>query len=299
MVSFAQRIEPRPGTTLDDVILPPPNKQQLKELQDRINLRDRVYRDLGFEECLTLGQGLVVLFTGSSGTGKTFAASILASSHQVDLYKVDLASLVSKYIGDTEKNLNRLFADAQDANAILFFDEADAIFGKRGEVEDARDRWANLEVNYLLQRVEEYTGTVILATNLRQNLDDAFLRRIHVLVDFPFPESPFRLQIYKRLFPKQVDIPDEKDLRELADRFALSGGGIRNVVLDAAFRAAAEAGKKERPKITIKHLVLGVAREYQKLSRPVTPGEFGPVWYPWVTEAWQAEPKPRAYREPA
>jgi SpoVK/Ycf46/Vps4 family AAA+-type ATPase len=278
---MAQLIEPRTELTFDDLILPRSNKRQLAELRNRIAYRNQLYSGLGFERRLSLGKGLIALFTGSSGTGKTMAAELLAREQGVDLYKIDLSAVVSKYVGETEKNLGRVFADAEDANAILFFDEADALFGKRGEVKDARDRWANMEINYLLQRVEEYSGVVILASNLRQNFDDAFMRRIHVIVEFPFPEPDARLCIWKGMIPPGVGLDDDVDFKLLADQFRFSGGSIRNVVVDAAFRALAEAGG-ERPAISMRHLVLGIAREYQKFGKPATKGEFSLALYDWV-----------------
>jgi AAA+ superfamily predicted ATPase len=283
LATFARRIEPRTELTFDDLVLPPASRRQLDELRGRIAHQGRVQSELGFERRLSLGKGLLALFTGSSGTGKTMAAELLARERGVDLYKVDLSAVVSKWVGETEKNLNRLFAEAEDANAILFFDEADALFGKRGEVKDARDRWANLEIDYLLQRVEEYAGVVILASNLRQNIDEAFLRRIQVLVDFPFPDAGLRLRILRGLFPDGVERPGDDDLRLLADRFQLPGGSLKNVVLDAAFRALAEE-TGERPTITLRHLALGTAREYQKLGRPITRTEFGEELYGCLDE---------------
>jgi SpoVK/Ycf46/Vps4 family AAA+-type ATPase len=244
----------------------------------RIRHRSRVAIELGFERHLPLGKGLVALFSGSSGTGKTFAAELLAGEQGVDLYKVDLSAVVSKYVGETEKNLERVFTEAERANALLFFDEADALFGKRGEVKEARDRWANLEINFLLQRIEEYPGIVILTTNLRQNIDEAFLRRIQVLVEFPFPDEDARLDIWRRLFPDEVGRPDDAVLRSLARRFRLPGGGIKNVVVDAAHRAAADAGDGP-PRITRHHLGIALVREYQKLGKPVTRSEFGDDLY--------------------
>jgi AAA+ superfamily predicted ATPase len=281
LISMARLIEPRTELTFDDLILPHSNKRQLAELRSRIKYRNQLYSGLGFERRMSLGKGLTALFTGSSGTGKTMAAELLAREQGVDLYKIDLSAVVSKYVGETEKNLSRVFADAEDANAILFFDEADALFGKRGEVKDAQDRWANMEINYLLQRVEEYCGVVILASNLRQNFDDAFMRRIHTIVEFPFPEPDARLRIWKGMFPASITLADDVDLKLLADQFRFSGGGIKNVAVDAAFRALAESGG-ECPTIRLRHLVLGVAREYQKLGKPITKGEFSPEFYAWV-----------------
>lgn len=284
LATLARRVEPRPELTFKDLVLPRPNKRQLSELQNRIHYRSEVLSGLGFERRLTLGKGLIALFTGSSGTGKTMAAQLLASQQGVDLYKIDMSAVVSKYVGETEKNLSRVFAEAEDSNAILFFDEADALFGKRGKVEEARDRWANLEINYLLQRVEEYSGVVILATNLRQNIDDAFIRRIHVIVDFPFPEVDARYRIWLGLFPEYVARPTRQEICRLAQLFRLAGGNIQNIVIDATFRARAEGSFDEQGRLQVKlrHLVLATAREYQKLGQPLTRGLFGEDFYPWV-----------------
>jgi hypothetical protein len=279
LVAFAQRLEPRGHLTLEkDLVLPPANKRALFELSARIRNHGRVHGAMALGDHMRLGRGVTALFVGGSGTGKTMAAEVLASEHQIDLYRIDLAALVSKWVGETEKNLSRIFADAERANCMLFFDEADAMFGHRGEVKEARDRWANLEVNYLLQRIEEYSGVVILATNLRQNIDEAFQRRIHAVVEFPSPDAALRHEIWQRLLPPAphcgVDAPD---LGELAQRFELTGGSIRNVVLDACFRAL-EGGAAA---ITTRQLIAGTAREYQKMSRPVTQGEFG-RFYSWA-----------------
>ena len=281
--TFARRIEPRPDATFDDLILPSLHRVQLQELRQRIRHRGQVLSGLGFDKRLSLGRGLIALFTGSSGTGKTMAAELLARDQGVDLYKVDLSSVVSKYVGETEKNLSRVFAEAEDANAILVFDEADALFGKRGEVKEARDRWANFEVNYLLQRVEEYSGVVILTTNLRQNLDEAFLRRIQAIVEFPFPDAEARLAIWRGIFPPTVERPPDEELRVLAERFRLAGGSIKNIAVDAAFRAVAD-GSVPPVRITLRHLVVSVAREIQKAGRPLTKTEFGDELYPWAQE---------------
>jgi hypothetical protein len=300
LITFARRIELRTDWTpvddddFDRLILPEANRRQLVEMWQRIRYRSQVYAGLGFERQLTLGKGLIALFTGSSGTGKTMAAELLARKGGVDLYKVDLSAVVSKYVGETEKNLSRVFAEAEDSNAIIFFDEADALFGKRGEVKEARDRWANIEVNYLLQRVEEYAGVVILATNLRQNIDEAFLRRVHVVVEFPFPEADARHQIWLGMFPAGVNHPGETEIGVLAERFRLAGGSIRNIVVDAAFRALAEAHQRHQPaEISLRHLVLGTAREYQKLGKPLTKGEFGEDFYKWVKESILIESRGR------
>jgi hypothetical protein len=281
LVAFAQRIEPRRTLTLErDLVLPPASKQVLHELSSRIRNHARLHAAMGLGDHMRLGRGVTACFSGGSGTGKTMAAEILASEHQIDLYRIDLASLVSKWLGETEQNLSRVFADAERANCMLFFDEADAIFGQRGEIREARDRWANLEVNYLLQRIEEYSGVVILATNLSQNIDDAFRRRIHVWAQFPAPTAASRYEIWSRLLPKRARAAiGDADLRELADRFELTGGNIRNVVLDACFRAIEE----DEGVVTLRHLVAGTAREYQKNARPVTRGDFA-RFYEWAME---------------
>ena len=178
--------------------------------------------------------------------------------------------MVSKYIGETEKNLDRIFTAAREANAILFFDEADAIFGKRSEVKDAHDRYANIEVGYLLQKMEEYDGVVILSTNLRKNLDDAFIRRLHVAIDFPFPEEPDRLRIWRKVFPPEAPLADDVDLAFVARQFKLAGGNIRNIALLSAFLAAEAGGP-----IGMAQLMQATKREYQKLGKLITEADFG------------------------
>jgi SpoVK/Ycf46/Vps4 family AAA+-type ATPase len=281
LIAFAQRIEPRAGLRLERVVLPPPNQRQLLDLQHRIRHHRRVFTFSGLGDRMRLGKGILALFVGGSGTGKTLAAEVLASEQKVDLYKVDLAAVTSKWLGETEKNLSRIFADAESSNAMLFFDEADALFGARGEIHEARDRWANLEVNFLLQRIEEYSGIVILATNLRQNLDEAFVRRINAFVDFPLPDSDSRYRIWKHLLPPAPgSAVQDTELNDLAGRFELAGGSIQNVVLDASYRALG----CDPPVITLRHLIAGVTRESQKISRPITAVEFGERYYQWAIE---------------
>jgi SpoVK/Ycf46/Vps4 family AAA+-type ATPase len=217
-----------------------------------------------------MGKGLNVLFAGDSGTGKTMAAEIIATDLGLELYKVDLSTLVSKYIGETEKNLDRIFTAAREANAILFFDEADAIFGKRSEVKDAHDRYANIEVGYLLQKMEEYDGVVILATNLKKNIDDAFVRRLHMTIDFPFPEEEDRMRIWQKVFPPEAPLDPDVDLRFLARQFKVTGGNIRNIALLAAFLAAEDGSD-----IGMSQIVRALRREYQKLGKLVTQSDFG------------------------
>jgi SpoVK/Ycf46/Vps4 family AAA+-type ATPase len=197
------------------------------------------------------------------------AADIIANDLGLDLYKIDLSAVVSKYIGETEKNLERIFGEAQDSNAILFFDEADALFGKRSEVRDAHDRYANIEIAYLLQRTESYDGLVILATNLKKNMDEAFVRRLHFCVDFPFPEETERLEIWRRTFPPETPRAPDIDLPFLASRFKITGGNIRNIILTAAFLAVDES----QP-VSMRHLVLGAGHEFQKMGKLVVEGDF-------------------------
>jgi hypothetical protein len=285
LMTFARRIVPRPRLGFDDLILPRASKIQVQELRDRIRLRGQVISGLGFESRMAMGKGFVALFTGSTGTGKTMAAELLAQEQGVELFKVDLSAVVSQWVGVTEQNLSVVFAEAEASNAVILFDECEALFSKRGEVKEARDRWANLEANYLLQRIEEYTGVVVLTSNFRQNIDEAFLRRIHAIVEFPFPDAEARARIMLRLFPEGL-APPENEVRDLARRTQLSGGSARNVVVDAAYRALAETGEG-RPVVTIRHLVLAAAREYQKLGKPITKADFGELYYGWIGKALQ------------
>ena len=257
---IAQKITPVYGW--DDIVLPPSPMRQLREAYATLKQRHVVLSDWGFERKMALGKGTAILFTGPSGTGKTMAAQILAHELGLDLYKVDLSTLVSKYIGETEKNLSQIFKEAQTSNAILFFDEADALFGKRSEVKDAHDRYANIEVAYLLQSVEEYDGAVILASNLNQNMDDAFRRRLRHLIEFPFPDAEHRERIWRAAFPAQAPLDDNVDFIFLARQFELSGGNIRNAAYAGALIAAQE-GKS----IGMPHLVLAVLREMQKMGK--------------------------------
>jgi hypothetical protein len=277
LVRFARRVTPRAGW--GDLVVPPSVLRQLREVEWRAAHRMRVFEESGFSRGR---RGFLALFAGASGTGKTLAAEVIAATHGFDLYQVDLAGVVSKYIGETEKNLAQVFEDAESTHAILFFDEADALFGKRSEVKDAHDRYANLEINYLLQRVEAYDGVVILATNLRQNMDEAFLRRLDLVVELPFPEVEARAGIWRRAWPPGVRMGDDVDAAELARRFRLSGGSIRNCAVDAAFRAVARDGGSPLH-IRWSDVLLAVGREYQKLGRAVTRAEFGDA-YPEVMD---------------
>jgi len=258
--ALARKIEPR--HTWDEIVLPADNLAQLKELCAQARHRHTVYGEWGFDRKLSLGKGLNALFSGPPGTGKTMAAEVIASELQLDLYRIDLSQLVSKYIGETEKNLHQIFLEAQAGNAILFFDEADALFGKRSEVKDAHDRYANIEVGYLLQKMEEYEGVAILATNLSQHIDEAFLRRMHFMVEFPFPDHEYRKRIWQVMFPQETPLGEEVDFDVLAREIKLAGGNIKNIALAAAFYAAGNGRVIQMP-----HLWQAAQREHQKLGR--------------------------------
>jgi len=235
---LAQRIEPRHGWA--DLVLPDDRLAQLQEMCDQFRYRHIVYDEWGFGRRSLAGRGLSALFAGPSGTGKTMAAEIIANELELNLYRIDLSAVVSKYIGETEKNLKRVFDAAEGGNDILLFDEADALFGKRSETKDAHDRYANIEVSYLLQKIEAYGGVAILTSNLRKNLDEAFMRRLHFTIEFPFPDEKARLQIWQKVLPDQAPVGEDIDLDDLAIRFKFSGGSIRNVWVNAAFLAARE-----------------------------------------------------------
>jgi hypothetical protein len=270
LAALAQQLTPR--YTWADIVLPADRMAQLREIADQIRYRGVVYESWGFADKVAHGRGLAVLFAGPSGTGKTMAAEVVAHELALDLYKIDLSTVVSKFIGETEKNLARIFAEAATSNAILFFDEADALFGKRTQVRDAHDRYANLEISYLLQRMEEHEGVVILATNLRKNMDDAFVRRLRFTVEFPVPDVADRHRIWTRIWPDAAPRDPDLDLESLARRVDLPGGNIRNIALAGAFLAAADGGV-----VTMDHLVRATRREYQKMGKVVTPGDLGSV----------------------
>jgi hypothetical protein len=263
---LAQRIEPATGW--EDLVLPEPQMQALRQIGVHVRHRTTVYDKWGFGMKSSRGLGISALFAGVSGTGKTMAAEVLAAELRLDLYRIDLAAMVSKYIGETEKNLRKVFDAAEESAAILLFDEADALFGKRSEVKDSHDRYANIEVSYLLQRVEAYRGLAILTTNLKSSLDTAFLRRLRFIVQFPFPDAEQRAEIWRRLFP--AGTPTESlDISKLA-KLNLPGGNIRNIALNAAFLAA-DAGQP----IWMSHIYDAAKAEYAKLERPLAEAEIG------------------------
>lgn len=255
-----------PRYTWADLVLPADRLAHLHEMCLHVRYSPRVFEEWGFDRKLAGGKGLNVLFAGEPGTGKTMAAEVLAADLGLDMYKLDLSSVVSKYIGETEKNLEQIFREARTSNSILFFDEADSLFGKRSEVKDSHDRYANIEVSYLLQRMECYRGLAILTTNLKKSLDTAFLRRLRFIVEFPFPDHAERAKIWSRVFP--ADTPTHGlDVHKLA-RLSVAGGNIRNTALNAAFYAA-EAGEPVR----MVHCLRAAQGEYGKLEKTLTEAE--------------------------
>ena len=266
MEQLAQRIDAK--ADWEQLVLPPELKALLHQITDQVAQRNRVYEDWGFRERMNRGLGINALFTGDSGTGKTMAAEVIANDLQLDLFRIDLSAVFNKYIGETEKNLRKLFDAAEDSGAILFFDEADALFGKRSEVKDSHDRYANIEINYLLQRMESYRGLAILATNMKSALDKAFVRRLRFIVNFPFPDVEQRKEIWQKVFPADTPIDENLDFSRLA-KFNLTGGNIHNVTLNAAFLAA--QGKSA---ITMLLLLSAVRTEFKKLERPIKESDF-------------------------
>jgi AAA+ superfamily predicted ATPase len=267
----AERIQPT--RTWDDLVLDPDRADQVRDVARRCRHRETVFEEWGFAPYPSVG--VVALFAGPSGTGKTLAAEVIAADLGVDLYKVDLANLVSKYIGETEKNLSRVFDAAEAANVALFFDEADALMGKRSAVTDAHDRYANIEVAYLLQRLERYEGLAVLATNLANNIDPAFVRRFHVVVEFPMPGPAERRRIWERCLPRLAPLSEDVDLGRLADEVEVSGGTIRNAALGAAFLAA-DGGSL----ISMDTLVRAIQREMHKMGRLITASDIGRLGTP-------------------
>ncbi len=263
---LAQRIEP--SATWSDLVLPAAQLQILQEIVAQVRQRSLVYDTWEFALRGSNGLGITSLFAGASGTGKTLAAEVIAHELQLDLYRIDLSQAVSKYIGETEKNLRQVFDAAESGGAILLFDEADALFGKRSDVKDSHDRYANIEVSYLLQRMEAYRGLAILTTNLKQAIDSAFLRRIRFVVQFPFPDTVQRMEIWQRMFPAKLPT-QALDFARLA-RLQVVGGNIRNIALNAAFLAA-DRGEA----MGMAHLLQAARSEYAKLEKNLTEAEVG------------------------
>jgi hypothetical protein len=257
---LARRVEP--AVSWHDLVLPGKTLRQLRDLTTRARTREMVLSEWNMRPGGGRGRGVTALFAGDSGTGKTMAAEVIAGDLGLDLYTVNLATVVDKYIGETEKNLERIFTEASRVSAVLLFDEADAIFGKRSEVRDAHDRYANIESAYLLQRMETFDGLAILATNLRANLDDAFTRRLDMVVDFPLPDEAARLALWQRCLAAPVPTSGDLRLDTYADAFPLSGGNIRSAAITAAYLAA-ESGSA----VSGDHIGTAIQQEYRKLGR--------------------------------
>ncbi|MPY52213.1 ATP-binding protein [Streptomyces acidicola] len=264
MDELGRRIEPQAGW--QDLVLHDRQTSVLREIVAHVRQRPTVHQEWGFAGTLRRGLGVTALFAGGSGTGKTLAAEVMAKELGLDLFIVDLSQVVSKYIGETEKNLRRVFDAAERGGALLLFDEADALFGKRSEVKDSHDRYANLEVSYLLMRMEAYRGLAILTTNMKKALDNAFLRRIRFVVDFPFPAEHERAEIWRRVLPPQAPVKDIDP--ELLAQLTVAGGSIRNIALSGAFLAAEEGDR-----LQMRHMLAAARTEYLKLERSLTPGE--------------------------
>ncbi len=263
--TLAERLEPK--ATWADIVLREELVDLLHQIANQVRQRGTVYETWGFRQRTSRGLGLVALFAGESGTGKTMAAEVIANELRLNLYRIDLSAVVSKYIGETEKNLRRLFDAAEDGGAILFFDEADALFGKRSQVKDSHDRYANIETNYLLQRMEAYQGLAILASNLTPSLDDAFMRRLRFIVNFPRPGVEDRKRIWQKIFPPETPL-DDLDYKRLAS-FNLAGGSIYNAALNAAFLAA----QMDSP-VTMAHLLNSIRTEHLKSERLIDESNF-------------------------
>jgi hypothetical protein len=275
LLTFTQRVAVPSGLDLDaEIVLPAEQKQQLHDLVDRIRLRN-VLAERHPQDAWRRPSGVVCLFTGSSGTGKTLAAACVASALGKDLLRVDLPAVVSKWVGETEKNLQQVFAEAEDANAVMFFDEAEAFFAKRGEVKGAQDRWAMMETDYLLQRIEGYTGAVILATNLRQHIDEAFLRRIHVIIEFPFPDKDQRTELWLRALASRQpgrtaeQIAKDFSVQQLAERLSLTGAEVEAIVANAELLAAARSTSENEIPLSYDMIAMAIRRELMKTGKAI------------------------------
>jgi SpoVK/Ycf46/Vps4 family AAA+-type ATPase len=265
---LARRVTPEVGW--DDLVLAPAVRRSLEELSARARHRDKVLVDWRMRRGGGRGRGVTALFAGDSGTGKTMSAEVIAADLGLDLYTVNLATVVDKYVGETEKNLERIFAEAGGVNAVLFFDEADAIFGKRTDVRDSHDRYANIESAYLLQRLETFDGLAVLATNLRANIDEAFTRRLDAIVDFPAPTAELRVTLWRQCLAPPLPVAEDVDVDFCAQAFELAGGNIRSAATTAAYLAA-----DDRTRVSMAHVIVAVEQEYRKLGRLVLEKEFG------------------------
>ena len=269
---LAQRIEP--GAEWSDLILPDDRKEMLREMIAQVRHRTKVFQNWKFKKKNNRGLGLCALFAGTSGTGKTMAAEVLARELNLDLYRIDLSTVVSKYIGETEKNLGKLFDAAESGGVILLFDEGDALFGKRTEASDSKDRYANMEVSYLLQRIESYNGLAIVTTNIEDSLDSAFMRRLRYIVKFPFPAPAERAAIWRRVFPEGVLKEPHPRVYEMLGQMEISGGLIYSIALKSAF-IAADDGNADG--IYLPHIYQAAKSEYTKVGRVLSVSET-----PWI-----------------
>ncbi|HMV68595.1 MAG TPA: ATP-binding protein, partial [Myxococcota bacterium] len=259
-----------PRYTWEDLILAPKIMRQLQQLEDVLAQQEKVMQQWGQQKLRPRGYGLKALFSGSPGTGKTMCAEVIAGSLGYDLYKVDLSSVVSKWVGETEKNLRSIFDAAEGGTSVLLFDEGDALFGSRGDTKSAQDKYANQEVAYLLQRIEVFEGCVIITTNLQENIDEAFLRRFGAVIEFPFPSPLEREQLWRRAMPPAEMCADDLDCAMLGRQFHLAGGSIVNAAINACIHAA-----REDSKLTMRHCVVAVARELYKMGKQVNRVNFG------------------------
>ena len=258
----------------EDLILPPAAKELLRNACDQVRFGGKVYGDWGFGQKIAYGRGVSMLFAGPPGTGKTMGAQVVANELKLEIYKVDLSAVVSKYIGETEKNLSEVFTEVKKSQSILFFDEADALFGKRTEVKDSHDKYANMETAYLLQKMEEYEGIVILASNYLQNFDDAFRRRIKFLVEFPFPDAEYREKMWRAVFPTPMPVATGIDYRYLAESFQFSGSSIKNVAVAAAFLAA-----RDDTPVGMEHVLRAVLAEARKAGMNIMKEDLKEYYY--------------------
>jgi SpoVK/Ycf46/Vps4 family AAA+-type ATPase len=257
----------------EDIVLPEDTLNQLKEICNCIQLKTTVFGEWGFDKKLSLGRGLNILFAGPSGTGKTMSAEIIAYELGLDIYRIDLSKILSKYIGETERAISKVFAELACSNSIVFFDEADSLCGRRTDLKSSHDRYANIEVNHLLQKIEEHEGIVILSSNLRANIDDAFTRRLNYIVEFPFPEEIYRKRIWQRVYPPETPLSDNLDFDFLSHRFKIAGGNIKNIALNSAFLAAADGGI-----VCMEHVILATKREFQKMGKICSRSDYGQYW---------------------
>lgn len=258
----------------EDLILPDSQKKLLRDACDQVGYQKQIYQDWGFEQKVAYGRGVSMIFYGPPGTGKTMGAQVMANELNLELYKVNMAGVMSRYVGESEKKLDQIFEQGKKSQSILFFDEADVLFGKRSETKDAQDKYANASTAYLLQKVEEYEGILILATNFLQNFDNAFCRRFKFIIEFPFPDAERRLEIWNHVFPRELRYEEEIDTGWLAEEFNFSGSQIKNIVVTASFLAAGE-----KTGLAMRHILTAVKREQLKVGKHMIASDFGRYYY--------------------